>query len=55
MVRHFCPACGGEDLRSVASVDGSFDKTAYQCPCGWAGLGGQLLTYQDRANDLDAP
>ncbi len=55
MVRHFCPSCGGEDLRLVASVDGTFEKTAFSCQeCGWAGLGGQLLIYQDRADEVDA-
>jgi predicted RNA-binding Zn-ribbon protein involved in translation (DUF1610 family) len=56
MEQHFCPSCGGEDLRLVASADGTFEKTAFSCQeCGWAGLGSQLLISQDPAGDVDAP
>ena len=43
-------------MHFVASADGTFEKTAFSCQeCGWAGLGSQLLIFQDPAGDVDAP
>jgi hypothetical protein len=48
MEQRFCPECGGDDVRAVASADGTFEKTAFRCEeCGWAGLGRQLVVFQD--------
>lgn len=56
MEQHFCPVCGGEDLRSVVSADGTLEKTAFSCEeCGWAGLGSQLVIYRDAEDETDAP
>ena len=52
MEQRFCPECGGDDVRSVASADGTFEKTAFRCEqCGWAGLGGQLVVYRDSGDE----
>ena len=48
MDRIFRLGCGGEDIRPHGSTDGTFGKTAFGCAkCGWAGIGSQLLTYQN--------
>jgi hypothetical protein len=55
MEQRFCPACGGDDVRSVASADGTFEKTAFRCEeCGWAGLGRQLVVFQDLGGERGA-
>lgn len=52
MEQRFCPECGGDDVRPVASADGTFAKTAFKCEeCGWAGLGRQLVVYQDPVDE----
>ena len=56
MEQRFCPACGDDDVRAVASADGTFEKTAFRCEaCGWAGLGRQLVVYQDAGDEAGAP